>query len=185
MVRCEWCIGSELEMMYHDTEWGHYVGDDQVFFEYLILESFQAGLSWKTVLFKREHMRDAFFDFDMNKIAHSTEDDIHRWLSNSNLIRSERKLRAMINNAKLFMDIIETYESFENYLKMFIVDFPVDHTVMSKQDIPSSDDVSESLALDLKKRGFKYVGPVIMYAFLQATGIYNDHVVDCQFRSKQ
>ena len=179
MNRCQWCLGSELEMVYHDNEWGTYVGSDESFFEFLVLESFQAGLSWKTILFKRERMRALFYGFDRFQIAATTEETIAEWLMNPGIIRSVNKIRAMISNAALFSELVIQEGSFENYLKRFIPDLPVDHHYTHESDVPGYDEVSTALTIDLKKKGFKYVGPTIIYAFLQATGVYNDHVLSC------
>lgn len=183
MNRCKWCLGSELEMKYHDEEWGHYRPSDEMFFEFLVLESFQAGLSWKTVLFKRETMRALFHGFDAKRLINTSDAEIEEWLLDPGIIRSVNKIKAMISNAQCFIDLIQNEGSFENYLRKFIPEIPVQHQFISEADIPSFDETSTLIAKDLKKRGFKYVGPTIMYAFLQATGVYNDHVVGCFKRS--
>lgn len=179
MKRCTWCLGSELEMQYHDDEWGYYDPSDKRYFEFLVLESFQAGLSWKTILNKRAAMHKAYYGFDRFKISSASDDDIERWASNTDLIRSRMKINAMIQNANLFDDIVREHGSFDSYLRSFLSVIPVHHNFDMEDDVPSSDEVSTALSKDLKARGFKYVGPVIMYAFLQATGVYNDHVKGC------
>lgn len=179
MERCDWAKGLDIEIEYHDNEWAVYKGDDANFFEFLVLESFQAGLSWKTVLVKREAMRQAYFGFDAVKLAQANSEDVVKWISNTDLIRSERKCLAMIGNAQVFLDIVAEFGSFENYLKLFIPNLPIHHHFQTISDVPALDNASTEIAADLKKRGFKYIGPVIMYAFLQATGVYNDHIASC------
>lgn len=184
MKRCKWCLGSDLEMEYHDNEWGKYDPSDHRYFEYLMLECFQTGLSWKTILFKRDSMNQVFYQFDFNKISECDDDIILEWMEESNIIKSPRKLAALINNSIRYKEILNEFVSFDSYLKTFVPDMPVRHDFNSETEIPSKDEVSTSLAKDLKQRGFKFVGPVTMYAFLQASGVYNDHIFDCSFGKK-
>lgn len=179
MKRCDWAKGLDIEIEYHDTEWGVYKGDDAHFFEFIVLESFQAGLSWKTILVKREAMRQAYFNFDVNKLAQAKQDDLDRWMLNPDLIRSKLKGKSLISNAQAFIQLVNEFGSFENYLKTFIPNLPIVHNIETIQDVPAEDEASTAIAKDLKKRGFKFVGPLIMYAFLQATGVYDDHINDC------
>lgn len=183
MERCNWCLGSELEMKYHDLEWGHYENSDERYFEFLILESFQTGLSWKIVLNKRDFMRKAFFNFDVSKLSKVGDEEVLIWMENSNLIRSLGKLKALVSNANCFMALVDEYGSFDAYLRTYLPILPIDHAYTDALDIPSSDKISTMIAKDLKKRGFKYLGPVTIYAFLQATGVYNDHLLTCYYRS--
>lgn len=177
MKRCFWVDEkSEIYLKYHDEEWGVPKYDDRELFELLVLESFQAGLSWLTVLKKREAFRDAFDNFDVNKVAFYNEAKVESLLQNENIIRSRGKINAAINNAKIFIGIQKEYGSFSNYIWGF-TDNKIIKNVSNK--IPVSTPLSDKISKDLKKRGMKYVGTVIIYSYLQSIGIVNDHEKDC------
>ena len=179
MKRCEWANGSELEQSYHDNEWGVAVHDDRSLFEFLVLEGAQAGLSWSTILRKREGYRKAFENFDAQKISRYSEDDIARLLINSEIIRNKLKINATITNARAFLQVQEQFGSFDHYIWQFVHGRPIQNSWERMIDIPSSTSESEAMSKDLRKRGFKFVGATICYAFMQAVGMVNDHVVDC------
>ncbi|MFH5833204.1 DNA-3-methyladenine glycosylase I [Halalkalibaculum sp. DA384] len=183
--RCEWCEDTFPEYVrYHDKEWGVPVTDDRVQFEFLILESAQAGLSWSTILKKRAGYRQAFSDFDVDKVACFSEKKIQQLTSNPEIIRNEQKIRAAVNNARKFIDIREAFGSFSKYIWSFVGGRPINNRWQSIREVPSTSEESDKLASDLKKRGFKFVGSTIMYAHMQAVGMVNDHTVDC-FRHKE
>jgi DNA-3-methyladenine glycosylase I len=179
--RCAWTgIGADpLMLRYHDEEWGTPVHDDRVLFEFLILEGVQAGLSWQTVLRKRENYRRAFLDFDPEAIARFTGEDIDRLLADPGLIRNRLKIAAAVTNAKKFLEIRNEYGSFDAYLWQFTGGRPIDHKIGSVNEIPATSPESEAMSRDLKKRGFSFVGPTICYAFMQAVGMVNDHETGC------
>jgi DNA-3-methyladenine glycosylase I len=179
MKRCEWANGSELEQSYHDNEWGVAVHGDRSLFEFLVLEGAQAGLSWSTILRKREGYRKAFENFDAQKISRYSEDDIARLLINSEIIRNKLKINATITNARAFLQVKEQFGSFDHYIWQFVHGRPIQNSWERMIDIPSSTPESEAMSKDLQKRGFKFVGATICYAFMQAVGMVNDHVVDC------
>jgi len=179
MTRCEWANGSELEQSYHDNEWGVAVHDDRSLFEFLVLEGTQAGLSWSTILRKREGYRKAFENFDAQKISRYSEDDIARLLINSEIIRNKLKINATITNARAFLQVQKQFGSFDHYIWQFVHGRPIQNSWEKMMDIPSSTSESEAMSKDLRKRGFKFVGATICYAFMQAVGMVNDHVVDC------
>ena len=181
--RCDWCEGDPLYERYHDEEWGHEVTDDRVMFEFLTLESAQAGLSWITILRRRENYRKAFAGFDPEKVAEFTEADVERLLGDAGIIRNRAKIRAAISNAKLYLEIRREFGSFCNYLKTFLPDGkPVDNRRKSLGEVPASTPLSDAISKDMKKRGFKFFGTTICYAHLQAVGYVNDHLADCDFR---
>lgn len=181
--RCDWCVGDPLYERYHDEEWGHEVTDDRVMFEFLTLESAQAGLSWITILRRRENYRKAFAGFDPEKVAEFTETDVERLLGDAGIIRNRAKIRAAISNAKLYLEIQREFGSFCNYLKTFLPDGkPIDNRWKSLSELPASTPLSDTISKDMKKRGFKFFGTTICYAHLQAVGYVNDHLVDCDFR---
>ena len=177
--RCGWCEGDSLYEAYHDEEWGVPVYDDKTIFEFLILETFQAGLSWITILRKRENFRKAFDDFDYQKIAAYPESKVQELLKNQGIIRNEQKIRASISNAAAFMKIQEEYGSFSDYIWKFVDGRPVKNSWKSYKNAPAITPVSTLLSKDLKKRGFKFVGPTVVYAHMQATGMVNDHEITC------
>lgn len=181
--RCGWCEGDPLYERYHDEEWGHEVTDDRVMFEFLTLESAQAGLSWITILRRRENYRKAFAGFDPEKVAEFTETDVERLLGDAGIIRNRAKIRAAISNAKLYLGIQREFGSFCNYLKTFLPDGkPVDNRRKSLSEVPGSTPLSDAISKDMKKRGFKFFGTTICYAHLQAVGYVNDHLADCDYR---
>jgi len=184
LIRCGWCVGDPLYEAYHDHEWGVPVYDDHTLFEFLVLETFQAGLSWITILRKRENFREAFDDFDYKKIAEYSEDKIQELLLNAGIIRNKLKVRATVTNAQAFMKIQEEYGSFSKYIWSFVDHTPIQNTVLDYKKAPSTTEISDKLSKDLKKRGFKFVGSTVIYAHMQATGMVNDHQEDC-FRNKE
>jgi DNA-3-methyladenine glycosylase I len=183
--RCAWVKeGDALYEAYHDSEWGVPVYDDQKIFEFLILESAQAGLSWLTVLRKRENYRQAFADFDPKTVAKFTADKITELLENPGIIRNRLKINAAINNAQLFLDVQKEFDTFSNYIWSFVNHKPVKNQFNSIKELPAKTETADILSKDLKKRGFKFLGPTIVYAHMQATGMVNDHTTDC-FRYKE
>lgn len=179
MNRCDWANRSELEQSYHDNEWGVALHDDRSLFEFLVLEGAQAGLSWSTVLRKRDGYRTAFDDFDARKISQYTEHDVSRLLGNPGIIRNRLKINAAITNARAFLLVQEQFKSFDQYIWQFVHGRPVLNAWEKMAVIPCSTPESEAMSTDLKKRGFTFVGPTICYAFMQAVGMVNDHVVGC------
>jgi DNA-3-methyladenine glycosylase I len=184
MKRCDWANRSELEQFYHDHEWGVEIHDDRTLFEFLVLEGAQAGLSWSTILRKREGYRRAFANFDARKISKYSENTVSRLLTNSEIIRNRLKINATITNARAFLQVQKECGSFDRYIWQFVNGKPVQNSWRKMTDLPSSTPASDAMSKDLKKRGFKFIGPTICYAFMQAVGMVNDHVVDC-FRYKE
>ena len=182
--RCEWCTGSEIMIKYHDSEWGEPVFDDKKQFEFLMLESAQAGLSWITILKKRENYRKAYDNFDPKKVAKYGEEKKLELLDNAGIIRNKLKIEASISNAQNFLKIQKEFGSFSDYIWGFTDGKPVVGKWKNIQEIPAKTELSDKISGDLKKRGFKFLGSVTVYSHLQATGIVNDHVVDC-FRYKE
>ena len=182
--KCIWCKGDDLYEKYHDTEWGVPVFDDQTLFEFLTLETFQAGLSWITVLRKRPEFRKAFDQFDFYKILQYNSQKKTELMNNSGIIRNRLKISATIQNANAFIEIQSKQGSFSNYLWEFVNGTPKINLFRNPGDIPSTSPLAFKLSKDLKRRGFKFVGPTVIYAFMQATGMVNDHLVDC-FRYKE
>ncbi len=179
MKRCEWANKGELEQAYHDNEWGVAIHDDRRLFEFLVLEGAQAGLSWSTILRKREGYRKAFDNFDVRKIARYFEDDVSRLLVNPEIIRNKLKINAAITNARAFLLVQGQFGSFDQYIWQFARGRPLQNSWEKMTDIPCSTPESEAMSKDLKKRGFKFVGATICYAFMQAVGMVNDHVAGC------
>jgi DNA-3-methyladenine glycosylase I len=177
--RCDWCIGDKLYEDYHDQEWGVPVYDDKKLFEFLILETFQAGLSWITVLRKRENFRKAFDNFSVDKIAHYNQSKIDSLMQNSGIIRNKLKIKASISNAQAFIKIQDHFGSFSNYLWRFTEGKPVKNAFKNLKDLPASTVLSEAISKDLKQHGFKFVGSTIIYAYIQAIGLVNDHLIHC------
>ena len=177
--RCKWCEKDPLYIKYHDTEWGVPVHDDQKLFEFLILETFQAGLSWITVLRKRENFRKAFDHFDYHKIALYDEDKIQELLQDTGIVRNKLKVRATVSNAKAFMEVQKEFGSFDKYIWSFVDGTPIQNHWATSKELPATTEISDILSKDLKKRGFKFVGSTIVYAHMQATGMVNDHTIDC------
>lgn len=177
--RCGWCKGDVLYEHYHDTEWGVPVKDDDTLFEFLVLETFQAGLSWITILRKRENFRSAFDGFDYTKIAQYNQDKIDRLIQDAGIIRNKLKVHATVTNAQLFIKIQEEFGSFSKYIWGFVDGRPIKNKVENYQEAAPTTPQSDALSKDLKKRGFKFVGSTVMYAYMQAVGMVNDHEVDC------
>ena len=184
VCRCTWPqIEDPLYTLYHDEEWGVPIHDDNKHFEFLILEGAQAGLSWLTILRRRENYRKAFARFDPKKVAAFSEKTIEELLKNEGIIRNRLKIRSTVENAKHFLKIQEEWGSFDNYVWSFVNHKPIQNRWNSLKEVPCETKESLSLSKDLKKRGFNFVGPTIMYAYMQATGLVNDHIIDC-FRHK-
>ena len=179
MKRCGWANRGELEQSYHDDEWGVEIHDDRTLFEFLVLEGAQAGLSWSTILKKREGYRRAFDNFDARKISKYSENAVSRLLTNSEIIRNRLKINATITNARAFLHVQKEFGSFDHYIWQFVNGRPVQNRWKRITDIPSNTPESDAMSKDLIKRGFKFVGTTICYAFMQAVGMVNDHVVDC------
>jgi DNA-3-methyladenine glycosylase I len=179
MNRCPWCGNDELYVKYHDTEWGVPVHDDRKHFEFLVLESAQAGLNWLTILRKRENYRAAYDGFNPVKVAQYDEDKINELMNNAGIIRNRRKIEASINNAKGFLRIQEEFGSFDNYIWSFVGNKPVKNHWKEISEVPATSPLSDEVSADLKKRGFKFLGSTIVYAHLQATGLINDHLTSC------
>ena len=182
-IRCGWCLSSDLYKKYHDEEWGIPVYDDRKLFEFLFLETFQAGLSWITILNKRENFRTAFDDFDYIKIANYTEDKIQELLQDTGIIRNQLKIRSAVSNAIAFIKIQQEYGSFSKYIWGFTNRKPIVNNPKALREVPATTPLSDAISKDLKKRGFKFVGSTVVYAHMQATGMVNDHVADCFLRS--
>lgn len=184
LIRCGWSGTDELYIEYHDKEWGAPLHDERRLFEMLILEGAQAGLSWSTILHKRAAFRKAFDNFGPEKVARYGEKKVAQLLANADIIRNRAKINAAIGNAKAFLAVRETHDSFDTYIWQFIGGKPLRNRWKSLKQIPSETKQSQAMSKDLKARGFRFVGPTICYAYMQATGMVNDHVVDC-FRYKQ
>jgi DNA-3-methyladenine glycosylase I len=178
-VRCGWCLGSEEYKAYHDTEWGIPVHDDTKLFEFLTLEGAQAGLSWSTILKKREGYRKAFANFDPKNVSKFTDAQIEKILLRPDIVRNRLKVTSTVTNAKLFLEVQKEFGSFDRYIWSFVDGKPIQNKRQSLKEIPASTPISDAMSKDLKKRGFKFVGTTIMYAFMQACGLVNDHVADC------
>ena len=184
MGRCEWAGKDPLYLDYHDQEWGVAVYDDDKLFEFLILETFQAGLSWITVLRKRENFRKAFDNFNYKKIATYQEDKYESLMQDAGIIRNQLKIRATISNAQAFISIQEEFGSFSKYIWGFVDGKPIQNSFKTLSELPAKTILSDEISKDLKKRGFKFVGSTVIYAHMQATGMVNDHVTSC-FRYKE
>lgn len=184
MKRCNWCEGNELYIKYHDEEWGVPVFDDQKHFEFLVLESAQAGLSWLTVLKKRKNYSEAYEGFDPGKVAAYDEEKIEELITNPGIIRNRKKIEASISNAQCFLDIQKELDSFCNYIWGFVDGRPVVNKWKNLSEIPAKTELSDIISKDLKNRGFKFLGSTIIYAHLQAVGVVNDHLVSC-FRYRE
>lgn len=184
LTRCEWVTDDPLYIKYHDLEWGVPVHDDCKLFEFLVLEGAQAGLSWLTILRRREEYRKAFSDFDPAKVAKFDEEKIQRLLKESGIIRNELKIRAAVGNAAAFLEVQKEFGTFAAYCWRFVGGKPLKNRFKSINEIPAKTPEAEAFSKDLKKRGFKFVGPTIVYAFMQAIGMVNDHVAGC-FRYRE
>ncbi|GGE40011.1 DNA-3-methyladenine glycosylase I [Psychroflexus planctonicus] len=182
--RCDWCKGNDLYIKYHDEEWGVPKTKDQELFELLVLESFQAGLSWLTILKKRENFRNAFKHFQVEEVAAFMEKDVSSLLQNEGIIRHRGKIEATINNTKAFMEIQKEHKSFSAFLWKYVNHQPIQNQFQNLADLPAQTKISQQLSKDLRKLGFKFMGPTTTYAFMQAAGLVNDHLVGC-FRYKE
>jgi len=182
--RCDWCLSNELLMEYHDIEWGVPVHEDQIHFEYLILDAAQAGLSWLTVLRKRENYRQAFARFDPAKVARFTEKRIAKLLANPGIIRNRQKVNSAVVNAEAFLAVQKEFGSFDTYIWRFVDGAPLVNRWKTESQIPAQTDISEAMSKDMKQRGFSFCGPTICYAYMQAAGLVNDHQASC-YRHKQ
>ncbi|MBV6421375.1 MAG: DNA-3-methyladenine glycosylase 1 [Ignavibacteriaceae bacterium] len=182
--RCPWTSDDKLMIKYHDKEWGVPLHNDRKLFEFLILEGFQAGLSWKTILYKRENFRKAFDSFDYNKIAKYDKRKINSLLKDAGIIRNKLKIKGAIANAKAFIQVRKEFGTFNKYIWGFVNGKPIQNIFKSSREIPVKTKLSDLISDDLKKRGFKFVGSTIVYAHMQATGMVNDHVTSC-FRNEQ
>ncbi len=179
LVRCRWAEYNDLMRGYHDKEWGIPIHDDFLLFEFLILEGAQAGLSWNTILQKRENFRRALDNFDFNKIAKYDEQKIEELMNNKGIIRNKRKIEAVILNAKAFIEVQKEFVSFNKYIWKFVNYNTIINEFKEFSELPSKTERSERMSKELKKRGFKFIGPTICYAFMQAVGIVNDHIKNC------
>jgi DNA-3-methyladenine glycosylase I len=179
MQRCEWANSNLLETLYHDNEWGLPVHDDRMLFEMLILEGAQSGLSWATILQKRDGYLQAFDDFDAKKIAQYSPKKIASLMHDKGIVRNKLKINATIENAKCFLAIQQEYGSFDKYIWSFVEGQTINNQWLSESEIPSSSPVSEAMSKALKKQGFKFVGPTTCYAYMQAIGMVNDHILSC------
>lgn len=184
MKRCDWVSTDELYINYHDNEWGKPVYDDATIFEFLVLESFQAGLSWITILKKREHFRDAFDQFDYKKIAYYSEEKVDALMQNAGIVRNRLKILATINNAQRFLEVQKEFGTFSAYIWSFVGGKPLVNSFKSIKEVPATTEISDVLSKDLKKRGFKFLGSTVVYVHMQATGMVNDHIVDCICRNQ-
>lgn len=182
-TRCAWCEKDDLYRNYHDNEWGNPVYDDKKLFEFLILETFQAGLSWHTVLSKRENFRKAFDNFDVKKIATYNETMVQSLMLDAGIIRNQLKIRATITNAQQFIALQKEFGSFSTYSWAFVGDKPIINNFKSLTEVPATTPISDKMSKDLKKRGFKFVGSTVIYAHMQATGMVNDHLIGCWKRN--
>lgn len=179
IIRCDWCEKDDLYRSYHDEEWGKPVYDDKTFFEFLLLESFQAGLSWYTILKKRENFTLAFDNYDYKKIAKYDQKKIDELLSNEGIIRNKLKILATIINALKFQEIQKEFGSFSNYIWNFVNGKTIINHPKTLKEVPATTEISDLISKDLKKRGFKFLGSTVVYAFMQATGLVNDHLGSC------
>lgn len=177
--RCDWSGSNELMIKYHDEEWGSPLHDDQELFEFICLEGAQAGLSWQTILNKRENYRQAFDDFDAEKISKYGPKKIEELMHNAGIVRNKGKIGAFIGNAKIYLDIKKEFRSFDNYIWQFVDHKPIINQYKSLKELPAKTEIATEMSKALKKKGFKFVGPTICYAFMQATGMVNDHTTSC------
>ena len=177
--RCSWCEGSTLYEKYHDQEWGVCLKDDVKLFEFLTLETFQAGLSWITVLRKRDDFREAFEQFDYEKVALFGDEEINALIKNEGIIRNKQKIKAAVNNAQCFITMRKKYGTFSQYIWDFVGGKPLQNSFKTLDEIPAKTTLSSTISKDLKQNGFQFVGPTVIYAYMQATGMVNDHLVSC------
>ncbi|RXR34091.1 DNA-3-methyladenine glycosylase I [Flavobacterium piscinae] len=181
--RCTWCEKDDLYRNYHDEEWGVPVYDDQKLFEFLILETFQAGVSWHLILKKRENFRKAFLNFDYKQVALFGDYEVQELMKDAGIIRNTLKIESAINNAKAFIKVQEEFGSFSKFIWSYVDGKPIINNFTSLNQVPAYTPLAEKISKDLKKRGFKFIGPTTMYAHMQATGMVNDHFLDCWKRS--
>lgn len=177
--RCGWAQKNELMSRYHDEEWGRPLHDDQKLFEFLIMEGMQAGLSWLTILKKREAFRLAFDNFDVNKVAKYDQRKVDELMSNSAIIRNKLKIEASINNARRFLEVVDEFGSFDRYIWSFVNFQPIVNKFENLSELPAKTELSDLISEDLKRKGFKFVGSTVIYAHMQATGMVNDHLIHC------
>jgi len=183
-IRCSWCNSSKLYQDYHDNEWANPIYDDKILFEFLLLEGFQAGLSWITILNKREGFREAFDDFDYKKIATYDQKKLDQLMIDDRIVKNKLKIKASVTNALAFIKIQKEFGSFSEYFWHFTDRNIIDNKPKELKDIPAKTDLSDKISIDLKKKGLKFVGSTIVYAYMQAVGMVNDHVINCSFRNK-
>ena len=179
LERCSWCLGDEINLNYHDNEWGNPNFDENSLFEFLILETFQTGLSWRIIINKREFIKKSFSNFNIEKIAEYDIIQINNLLKNKNIIRNKLKIESTISNAKAFIKIQKKEESFSNYIWKFVNGIPIQNNFKNQKEIPKQTKLSMIISKDLKQRGFKFVGPIVTYSFMQAIGLVNDHLISC------
>lgn len=179
MKRCDWCLSDPLYKEYHDKEWGLPLHDDQMLFEFLVLESMQAGLSWLTILKKRDNFRKAFANFEISKVANFDDVKVQELLLDAGIIRNKLKIKAAINNAQEILKIQSEFTSFSKYIWSFVNDKPIVNEFTSIDQIPASTELSDKISKALKRRNFKFIGTTIIYSFMQAIGMVNDHIISC------
>lgn len=177
--RCEWAQKNELMSKYHDEEWGRPLHDEQKLFEFLIMEGMQAGLSWQTILNKREAFREAYDNFDVEKVAAYDSKKVEELMQNQGIIRNRLKIEASVNNAKRFLEVVREFGSFDRYIWSFVNHTPILNRWTKLSELPAKTELSDTISADLKRRGFKFVGSTIVYAHMQATGMVNDHLIHC------
>ena len=177
--RCQWCQSDPLYIEYHDQEWGVPCRDDQILFEFLILEGAQAGLSWIIILRRREGYRNAFHNFDVHKVAQMTEEDVERLMQDTGIIRNRLKINSAIKNARAFIKVQEEFGSFSEYFWSFVDGQPITNQRQSMDEVPATSKISDRMSKELKKRGFSFVGSTICYAYMQSMGLVNDHLITC------
>lgn len=182
--RCPWCGDDPIYIEYHDTEWGVPVHEERRHFEFVLLEGAQAGLSWITILKRREGYRRAFAEFDPERVARFSEEEVQRLKGDTGIIRNERKIRAAVSNARAFLTVQEEFGSFDRYIWRFVDGSPIVNEFAEMSDVPAETELSRTISKDLKQRGFSFVGPTIIYAHMQATGLVNDHLTSC-FRYRE
>lgn len=178
-TRCPWPSNDDLYIKYHDTEWGVPVHNDKKLFEFLLLEGFQAGLSWRTILYKRQNFRKAFDNFDFNKVAKYNKRKINSLMNDAGIIRNQLKINSAVSNAKAFIAVRKEFGTFDKYIWRFVDGKPIKNNFKSLKELPARTELSDLISNDLKKRGFNFVGSTIVYAHMQATGMVNDHLVNC------
>ncbi|MBD3169541.1 MAG: DNA-3-methyladenine glycosylase I [candidate division Zixibacteria bacterium] len=182
--KCDWCVGNPLMEHYHDTEWGVPLHDDRKLFEFLVLDAMQAGLSWQTVLNKRENFRKAFDNYDIEKIARYRQPKIEKLLQDKGIIRNKMKVNSAVTNAKAFLKVVDEFGSFDEFIWGFVDGKPIVNKWKTMREIPAESEESHRMSKELKRRGFSFAGPTICYAFMQAAGMVNDHIVSC-FRYRE